>query len=146
MARPPTESELDAVAQNIAWVRDRWARIPNIRTCAFDGGVEDVRALAYVEYEGLDEFFRGEAQGGYTRFAVVFGNVLVRQTGFSWVVDEDEQDDRLLLRHERMPGVLDPVRLVRRESERAGWRCPKFDGLYERITDALSRGADASQI
>jgi hypothetical protein len=62
------------------------------------------------------------------------------------VVDEDRQNDRFLLRHEKLTGLLDPVGLVRRESERAGWRCPKFDALYQRVADALSGGGDLSQI
>lgn len=72
MLRQPTSAELQSISDQTAWVRQRWQRIPSIWHCNFDGGRDDLRALDYVEYEGLDEFFKNERQTGYGKFALVF--------------------------------------------------------------------------
>ena len=96
-------------------------------------------ALSLVEYEGLDQFFKGEPQTGYRKFALAFGNILVHQLGFEWVWGI-ENKTRLVLRHPSRTELIDIVRLSRIESEKARWRCPDFSSLYARLETALGRG------
>jgi len=129
-------SDLETIANDIKWVRERWLRIPNVADCAFVGGLEDLDALSLVEYEGLDQFFKGEPQTGYRKFALVFGNILVHRLGFTWVWGI-ENKTRLLLRHPSRAELIDVTRLARVESEKAGWWCPDFSSLFARIESAL---------
>jgi hypothetical protein len=105
-------ADLGTIAKNIQWVGERWHRIPNVMQCAFDGGMDDLNALSLVEYEGLDQFFKNEAQTGYRKFAMVFGNILVHQLRFEWVWGI-ENKTRLLLRHPSRAELIDPIRLIR---------------------------------
>lgn len=137
MLREATRAELKEVADQIEWVRQRWQRIPNIWASSFEGRRDDLRALDYVGYEGLDSFFRGEGVSGWGRFAVVFANVLVRELGFRWVVPEPHDVERLLLKHDRLAEPFDPVQLIREESEKIAWGCPNFNALYGGFAEAV---------
>ena len=121
------------MAGHITWVRARHNRIPNIQICWFAGGVEDLDALGYIAYEGLDDHFGDEQRTGYWRFALVFANVLVVQHGFQWVVRDDPEGDRFLLRHAKLPNPVDPVDLARASWEMNPRACPDFEALYERL-------------
>ena len=136
-------ADLETIAKEIQWVRERWIRIPNVAPYAFDGGDDDLIALGYVEYEGLEQYFKNERQTGYRKFALVFGNILVHQLGFEWVWGI-ENNTRLLLRHPARKELIDPIRLARVESEKATWRCPDFSSLYARIEGGLKHGIPIS--
>lgn len=61
----------------------------------FNGTLEDVRALDYLDYEGL-----GYPPSGISGASLVWGNVLACHLAMSWVTDSD---GHLLLRHD-VPG------------------------------------------
>jgi hypothetical protein len=132
-------ADLETIAKDIQWVRDRWLRIPNVADCAFDGGMDDMNAIAYVAYEHLDHFFKNEQQTGYRKFALVFGNILVHQLAFEWAWGI-ENKSRLLLHHKSRSELIDVIRLARIETEKAHLRCPDFSSLYSRIEGSLKSG------
>ena len=85
-------------------LRGLWDSTPNLnRPGLFDGGLADLSCLDYLDYEGISYAGLGASQYvGEQVVALVFGEVLVRQAGFVWLVDEhggdvhsyDEQNSR----------------------------------------------------
>jgi len=78
---PATAADLAEVAAAGAEFRRHWESFQNMQpTPAFVGGVADIDALGYLEYEGL-----GLPGGGLPALALVWGNVLAVQAGLRWV-------------------------------------------------------------
>lgn len=77
----PSPAELAAVEQAQTAFRDRWESISPPFPAAFNGAIEDVNALDYMEYEGIDfPVPRLECS------ALVCGEVVRRAADLEWVV------------------------------------------------------------
>jgi hypothetical protein len=78
----PSPDELEVVAVALKVYRDRWASLARPPfPAAFDGSMDDVDALDYMNYEGIDV-----PGGGLEPAAVVCGEVLRRAAGLEWVI------------------------------------------------------------
>jgi hypothetical protein len=77
----PSPEELGAVTAAANAFRERWASIRPPFPAAFDGTLTDIRALDYMNYEGIDF-----PQGGIEPAALVCGEVLRRAAGLEWVI------------------------------------------------------------
>ncbi|HEY0008772.1 MAG TPA: hypothetical protein VGB55_08620 [Tepidisphaeraceae bacterium] len=77
---PVPADELVAVEQAAAAFRDLWASIRPPWPHAFDGSVNDVRAIDYLHYEGI-----GFPKCGVEGAALVCGEVLRRAARLEWV-------------------------------------------------------------
>jgi len=72
--------------------RNLWTSVPGIgRHAEFDGSLSDIDDLCYLQYEGIehDHIVVDELQGVET-LAVLVGQVLVRQAGFTWSVESGQ--------------------------------------------------------
>src|SRR4051812_44789444 len=69
----PSPEDLEAVTAAARVYRDGWASIRPPFPAAFDGSIVDVRALDYINYEGIDV-----PGGGIGPAAMVCGEVLRR--------------------------------------------------------------------
>jgi hypothetical protein len=73
--------DLAAIEQAAAEYRSFWSSFPSMPFPApFNGGIEDIDALDYLDYEGL-----GGPPGGIEAAALTWGQVLAHQTGLQWV-------------------------------------------------------------
>jgi hypothetical protein len=77
----PSPEDLRALTVATNAFRERWASIRPPFPAAFDGTLTDVRALDYMNYEGIDF-----PQGGIEVAALVCGEVLRRAAGLEWVI------------------------------------------------------------
>lgn len=76
-----TAGDLAEVAAAGAAFRRHWESFQNMQpTPAFVGGVEDITALDFLDYEQL-----GTPDGGLRLAALAWGNVLAVQAGLPWV-------------------------------------------------------------
>ena len=57
---------------------------PALFPCAFEGTIDDIEALDYLDYEGL-----GYPASGLAGAALVWGNVVARHLPFVWAFDDD---------------------------------------------------------
>ena len=105
----------------------------------FDGVLDDIWALDYLEYEGL-----GFPSGGDEAATLVWGNVLVRQVGFVWV--NSHQGDLLLSwggpgRYPRGPAIW-PYARVREAEVGARPQFDRFAWLTQRVIAGCLTGCD----
>jgi hypothetical protein len=77
----PSPQELLLVTATLQALRERWASIRAPFPVAFDGTIADVRALDYMDYEGIDI-----PQAGIESSAMVCGEVIRRAAGLEWVI------------------------------------------------------------
>jgi hypothetical protein len=77
----PSPEDLGAVTAAANAFREMWASIRSPFPAAFDGTMADIRALDYMDYEGIDF-----PRGGIEAAALVCGEVLRRAAGLEWVV------------------------------------------------------------
>ncbi len=77
----PSPQELEAVSNAAKAFRDKWTSIRPPFPAAFEGSVTDIKAIDYMEYEGIDF-----PQGGIEVAALVCGEVLRRAAGLEWVI------------------------------------------------------------
>ena len=77
----PSPAELAAVTAAQKAFRDRWESIRPPCSTTFDGTIQDVHALDYMDYEGIDFPLPG-LEGS----ALVCGEVLRRAAGLEWVI------------------------------------------------------------
>jgi hypothetical protein len=77
----PSPQELAAVSAAAKAFRDKWESIRPPFPAAFDGTITDVRAIDYMDYEGIDL-----PRGGLEASAMVCGEVLRRAAGLEWVI------------------------------------------------------------
>src|SRR5688572_20095250 len=79
---PANDDDLAPVAAARAEFRAHWRSFHNMPfACPFDGGDDDVRALDYLDYEGL-AYPKSDIEGA----ALVWGNVLATQAGMRWAL------------------------------------------------------------
>jgi hypothetical protein len=100
--RPATFDDLEPVRSALAEFRTHWTvTIPTLHEqvpCPFDGRPEDVDAIDYLDYEGLDY-----PPCGVAGAALVWGNVLAANGPFPWFVDGQ---GGLVLRLEGIPSIV----------------------------------------
>lgn len=77
----PSPDELVVVAKAAKLYRDHWASIRPPFIATFDGSMADVRALDYLDYEGINV-----PGAGIESAAMVCGEVLCRTLGLEWVI------------------------------------------------------------
>ena len=122
--RPANPNELESVHNALAEFRARWETIRAPFSCLFDGSLDDIRALDFLDYEGLPYPACGESGA-----ALVWGNVVASQTPFRWFFDDELGG--LVLRPPEEPFVIWPFGRVY-ESLRSGE--PQF-GKYRWLFD-----------
>ncbi len=82
--QPATPNELESVNTALAEFRAHWESIQPPFICLFDGSLDDIRALDFLDYEGLPYPACGESGA-----ALVWGNVVAAQTPFRWFFDDE---------------------------------------------------------
>lgn len=137
----PSTEMLARIPRAADQFRERWASIRPPWGCDFDGTVHDVRAIDYLQYEGI-EFPSSGLEGA----GLIAGEVLRRAAGLAWVVSSDR--NWYLSTHEDVhPGVV-VCPLVRvREIEFAGVpQCGRFmKFLVRAAVDCLPFVDDAAR-
>jgi hypothetical protein len=93
--KPAAQHELQAVRAAQDEFRAHWASIRPIFPCSFEGTIDDIDALDYLDYEGLSY-----PSSGQVGAALVWGNVVASQLPFRWSFD-DEIGGLILQSHER---------------------------------------------
>ncbi|WZO97492.1 hypothetical protein EP7_004528 [Isosphaeraceae bacterium EP7] len=78
---PATQDDLAGVDRAAAEFCALWESLRSMPWFGepFGGGLGDIRALDYLDYEGI-----GYPPGGVSAAALVWGRVLARQTGLEW--------------------------------------------------------------
>lgn len=126
---PATAAQLVPVAQALEEFRAHWQSFRAMPSPgAFAGGLEDIEALDYLDYEGL-----GYPSSGLDGAALIWGNVLVQNLGLVWVTD---YNGNLLLTQDS-PGrhiTLWPFARVLEAQERSS---PQFDKYSWSLCHAL---------
>ena len=82
--QPATPNELESLQTALAEFRAHWESIRPPFICQFDGSIDDIRALDFLDYEGLP--YPGCGEYGA---ALVWGNVIASHTPFRWYFDND---------------------------------------------------------
>jgi hypothetical protein len=78
----PSPDDLQAVSAAARLYRDHCASFPRLPTrAAFDGSIDDVHTLHYLDYEGI-----APHGAGIESAALVCGEVLRRAAGLEWVI------------------------------------------------------------
>ena len=77
----PSQEELAAFMAPLQAFRERWSSIRPPFPASFDGGLEDVHALDYMNYENIS-FPHAGVEGP----AMVCGEVIRRAAGLEWVI------------------------------------------------------------
>src|SRR5688500_1042237 len=79
---PTSEDDIARIEAARAEFRDHWRTFRNMPfECDFDGGDDDVRALDYLDYEGLG-YPKSDIEGA----SLVWGGVLASNVGMKWVL------------------------------------------------------------
>jgi hypothetical protein len=78
---PTSPEEIASIEDTLRAFREAWASIRPPFPAAFDGTLADVRALDYMDYEGIDF-----PQPGIESPALICGEVLRRAAGLEWVI------------------------------------------------------------
>lgn len=83
--RPATEIDLKRVIEVCAEFREHWkaAVSPTNSVMDFCGAHSDIDALDYLDYEGLEY-----PPSGYCGASLVWGNVVVTNSHFSWFLND----------------------------------------------------------
>jgi hypothetical protein len=77
----PSPEELAPLGDALRAFRERWASIRPPFPATFDGTIADVRALDYMDYEGIDS-----PRPGIEAPAMICGEVIRRAAGLEWVI------------------------------------------------------------
>lgn len=133
---PATATQLAQVTRALEEFRAHWQSFRAMPSPgAFAGGLEDVQALDYLDYEGL-RYPSSDLDGA----ALVWGNVLVQKLGLTWVAD---YNGNLLLAHDS-PGrriTVWPFARILEVQERSGPQFGKYGWLLNQvIRDLLQNG------
>jgi len=127
---PASDTQIAAVENARREFRAHWLSFKRMPfPCEFHGTLDDIRALDYLDYEGL-----GYPASYLNGAALVWGHVLQQQLGMSWVADSV---GNLLLKHD-VPGsriTIWPYARVLEVQERS---LPQFE-KYAWILDAVIR-------
>ncbi|MBN9692468.1 MAG: hypothetical protein J0M24_19640 [Verrucomicrobia bacterium] len=127
---PASEVQLSEVQKALDEFRAHWQSFRAMPPFGgFTGTLEDVRALDYLDYEGL-----GYPASGIFGASLVWGNVLACQLAMSWVMNSD---GHLLLRHD-VPGSRITVWPYARALEVQERSQPSF-GKYAWILEVVIR-------
>ncbi len=81
--RSPSGSELEGLRAAVSEFKAHWKSFSTLWHCTFEGTVEDIRALDYLDYEGI-----GYPGSGVAGAALVWGNVLEKSGPFRWLIDD----------------------------------------------------------
>ncbi len=134
---PATEAQLLEVRRALDEFRVHWQSFRTMPPlCEFSGTLEDIRALDYLDYEGL-----GYPPSDISGAALVWGNVLACQLEMSWVSD---CDGHLLLSHDASDSriVVWPYARVLEVQERSLPKFEKYAWILESvIRDCLEYGS-----
>ena len=133
---PATDADTAPVAAARAEFREHWRSFHHMPfTCEFDGGDDDVRALDYLDYEGLS-YPKSDVEGA----SLVWGNVLASRIGMSWVLSY-RGDLMLTLDHPGNRITVWPFARVLESRERSLPQDSRYRWLLEQVArDCLQFG------
>jgi hypothetical protein len=118
---PPSPDELEAVVAAARLYRDHCASLRLPTLAAFDGSIDDVHTLDYLEYEGICP--RG---AGIESAAMVCGEVLRRAAGLMWVISY--RGDWFVASGDEALRAIAICPLARLHEIECGWR--RGPGMY----------------
>jgi hypothetical protein len=81
--RPLTPAEASSIENTRAAYRAMWAKLKTLPPCAFVGGREDLDALDFIDYEGLDH------PEGLQGAAIIWGGVIAATGALRWAVGDE---------------------------------------------------------
>lgn len=133
----PFSAELAAAQSEF---RAHWRSFPNIFPCEFAGTLEDINALDYLDYEGLrypPSYWKGAA--------LIWGNVLVQQLGFSWATGPDGE---FLLTHDAPDNRITilPYARILEAQERSRPKFGRYAWLLDRAIQECLQFGDLSDV
>lgn len=135
----PTQAQLDAITQACVQFREFWSSFEHMPfECNFAGAKDDVRALDYLDYEGL-----GYPSSGLKGAALIWGNVLASNLELVWKIGPNGE---LFLFHDE-PGnrvSIWPFARVIEAQESSRPQFGRYGWLLERAVSHLMQFGDLS--